>query len=411
MLVPLFSTRYLPDMTALCIVALAQTAFAWWMLREPAGPSMGRASKLARAGIVAAWAVSLVVLALGFLLRFNRVARHFPAWAVWWGGGAAMLWAFLSLLMVVAYALGLLISHLISSLTSRVGARPQAGHSPARRRFLGAMRWALLAAPVAVTGYGTFVQRFRLSVREQNIPVPDLPHDLDGLRLAQVTDIHLSPYLSLRELERAVEMANETLPHLTLVTGDLITTSRDPLDDCLKALARLKADAGVFGCMGNHEIYAETEEYTQVEGARLGMRFLRHQSALLRFGSASLNLAGVDYQRFHKPYLRGAEALAVPGAFNILLSHNSDVFPVAVAKGFPLTLAGHTHGGQVRFEILGQDLNIARFFTPYVDGLYHRKDGGKDGPSIFVSRGIGTIGLPARLGAPPEVALLKLCRT
>ena len=390
-------------MIALFIVALVQTAFAWWMLREPAGPSKGRGANHARAGIVAAWAVSLVVLALGFLLRFARVARHFPAWAAWWGGGAAMLWAFLSVLMVVAYALGLLISRLISGMV----ARAHASHSPARRRFLGAVRWALLGAPVAVTGYATFVQRFRLSVREQNIPIPDLPHDLDGLRLAQVTDIHLSPYLSLRELEQAVDLANETRPHLTLVTGDLITTGTDPLEDCLKALARLKADAGVFGCMGNHEIYAGTEKYTQVEGARLGMRFLRHQSALLRFGSASLNLAGVDYQRFHKPYLQGVERLTVPDAFNILLSHNPDVFPVAVAKGFPLTLAGHTHGGQVRVEILGQDLNIARFFTPYVDGLYHRKDGS----SIFVSRGIGTIGLPARLGAPPEVALLKLCRT
>jgi predicted MPP superfamily phosphohydrolase len=120
-----------------------------------------------------------------------------------------------------------------------------------------------------------------------------------------------------------------------------------------------------------------------------------------------MNLAGVDYQRFHKPYLRGAETLTVPGAFNVLLSHNPDVFPVAADKGFPLTIAGHTHGGQVRVEILRQDLNVARFFTPYVDGLYRRKDGS----SIFVSRGIGTIALPARLGAPPEVALLKLCRT
>jgi uncharacterized protein len=398
-LVPLVATRYLPDLFEVCIVMLAQTAVVWAILRDPAGPPIGRASKHLRSAIVAAWAVSIAVLALGFLLQSGRVARHFPEWAAGWGRGGASLWAFVSLPMAAAYGLGRLIS--------RVFAGPRTGHSPARRRFLGAVRWALLGAPVVVTGYGTFVQRFRLSVREQNIPVPGLPHDLDGLRLAQLTDIHLSPFLSVRELERAVEMANETRPHLALVTGDLITTANDPLDDCLRALARLQADAGVFGCMGNHEIYASTEEYTQLEGARLGMRFLRQQSALLRFGSARLNLAGVDYQRFHTPYLRHAETLTVPGAFNVLLSHNPDVFPVAVAKGFPFTVAGHTHGGQVRVEILGQDLNVARFFTPYVDGLYR----GKDGSSIFVSRGIGTIELPARLGAPPEVALLKLCRT
>ncbi len=389
----------------LCIVTLVQTAGAWAILRGFAGPSpsTGRPSYRLRSGIKAAWAVSVAVMALGFLLRFARVERHFPEWVSGWGQGAGMLWEFLSVLTIAAFVLG------------RLAAGPRASHSPARRRFLGAVRWALLGAPAVATGYGTFVQRFRLSVREQNIPVPGLPHDLDGLRLAQLTDIHLSPFLSVRELEHAVALANETRPHLTLVTGDLITTAKDPLDDCLRALACLKADAGVFGCMGNHEIYANSEAYTQREGARLGMRFLRQQSALLRFGSADLNLAGVDYQRFKHPYLVGAEALTVPGAFNVLLSHNPDVFPAAAAKGFPLTVAGHTHGGQIRVEILRQDLNVARFFTPYVDGLYHikdgTKDGGKEGSSIFVSRGIGTIALPARLGAPPEVALLKLCRT
>jgi predicted MPP superfamily phosphohydrolase len=79
---------------------------------------------------------------------------------------------------------------------------------------------------------------------------------------------------------------------------------------------------------------------------------------------------------------------------------------VAARQGFQVTIAGHTHGGQVRVEILHQDFNIARFYTPYVDGLY--RDGAS---SIFVSRGIGTIGLPARLGSPPEVALLRLRRT
>jgi hypothetical protein len=190
------------------------------------------------------------------------------------------------------------------------------------------------------------------------------------------------------------------------VTGDLISTANDPLDACLDALARLRAESGIFGCMGNHEIYANSEEYTQVQGARRGMRFLRQESMVLRFGAADLNLAGVDYQRFHKPYLVGAEQLVVPGAFNVLMSHNPDVFPVAARQGFPFTIAGHTHGGQVRVEILGQDLNLARFFTPYVDGVYR-----SGASSIFVSRGIGTIGLPARLGAPPEVALIRLCRT
>ena len=368
------------------LVASAQTGFAWGLQRRYLGRSRG--------AITAAWAVSMIVLFLGVVLRSTRLVRHFPVWMGSWGRGAAIAWAFMSVLMIGCYALARLI------------ARPRADHDPARREVLRAFRWALLGAPVAVIGYGTFVQRFRLRLREQDISIPGLPADLDGLRIAQLTDIHLSPFLSVRELERAVAMANETRPHLTLVTGDLITSGADPLDDCLRTLAFLKSDAGVFGCMGNHEIYADTESYTEREAARLGITFLRQKSKTLRFGTSDFNLAGVDYQRFKKPYLEGAEKLTVPGALNVLMSHNPDVFPVAAAKGFPLTVSGHTHGGQVKVEILRQDLNVARLFTPYVDGLYQ-----KDASSIFVSRGIGTIGLPARLGAPPEVALLKLCRT
>ncbi|HOK44916.1 MAG TPA: hypothetical protein PLK67_03235, partial [Bryobacteraceae bacterium] len=105
-------------------------------------------------------------------------------------------------------------------------------------------------------------------------------------------------------------------------------------------------------------------------------------------------------------YLVGAEKLLSPGAVNVLLSHNPDVFDVAARQGYDLTIAGHTHGGQVTVEILHQTLNVARFYTPYVYGLYRK------GPSaIWVTRGIGTVGMPARIGAPPEVALLRLCAT
>jgi predicted MPP superfamily phosphohydrolase len=107
-----------------------------------------------------------------------------------------------------------------------------------------------------------------------------------------------------------------------------------------------------------------------------------------------------------EPYLVGAGRLLKPGCYNILLSHNPDVFPVAARQGFPLTLSGHTHGGQITVEILHQYVNVARVFTPYVYGLYR-----EGGAAIYVTRGIGTVGVPARLGAPPEVAVIRLCAT
>jgi hypothetical protein len=303
-------------------------------------------------------------------------------------------WALLSMLWLISLAVLPLLP------------RPTREHSASRRNFLRAGQVALFGVPTAAIGYGVFIERFRFRLREQKIEVPGLPKDLDGLRLVQLTDIHLSPFLSKSQLERAIAIANETRPHVALVTGDLITTGRDPLDDCLDALAGLRAEAGIFGCMGNHEVYAGSERYTEVEGARRGMRFLRDANVPLRFGDSMLNLAGVDYQNSRRPYLRKAAALVVPGHYNILLSHNPDVFPVAAQQGYQLTVGGHTHGGQVRIEILNQDLNIARFFTHYVDGLYRQGSS-----AIFVSRGIGTIAVPARFGAPPEVALLQLCRT
>src|ERR1017187_4567140 len=90
-------------------------------------------------------------------------------------------------------------------------------------------------------------------------------------------------------------------------------------------------------------------------------------------------------------------------ATNVLLQHNPDVFPAAARQGYNLLLAGHTHGGQVTVEILDQSINPARFFTPYVYGLYRKRN-----PAAYVTRGIGTIGIPARIGAPPEISLLRL---
>jgi predicted MPP superfamily phosphohydrolase len=136
------------------------------------------------------------------------------------------------------------------------------------------------------------------------------------------------------------------------------------------------------------------------------MIFLRRASTELKFGNSRINLVGVDYQRRHAPYLVGVEKFVQPGAFNLLLSHNPDVFPVAANQGFDLTLAGHTHGGQINVEILGENLNPADFITPYTKGLYT-----KPNSAIYVTSGLGTIGMPVRLGAPPEITLLRLCRS
>jgi hypothetical protein len=277
--------------------------------------------------------------------------------------------------------------------------------NPGRRRVLNAAGGALMAAPFAAIGYGALIGRTDFCVREVDVPLAGLPPDLEGLRILQLSDIHLSAFLSEPEFARVIDAALHLHPQLAVITGDLISGHRDPLDACIRQLARIKADAGVFGCMGNHERYIHAEDYTARQSARLGIRFLRAETQTLRFGNATLNLAGLDFapQRDRGRYLHGAERFIVPGATNILLQHNPDVFPAAARMGYHLLLAGHTHGGQVAVEILDQSINPARFFTPYVYGLYRQGNA-----AAYVTRGIGTIGIPARIGARPEISLLRL---
>lgn len=370
--------RFLPD------AALMSTAiFASWILPRWAGQSR----PLRAAGILSA-----TIIFAGLLLNAAAMGNATIAFELMNLRGAALA---LSICLCVALAVAFLWRHL-----------EQRDFSPARRNLLRVAAATAIATPPAVTAFG-IIGRDKFRLVEVDVPVKGLPGDLHHLRIAQLSDIHLSPFLSRQELRRCVDLANETKPHAAFVTGDLVTGSYDPVDTCLDELRRLKADAGIYGCMGNHERYIEGEAYVKEHAARRGMQFLRSERATLRFGSANLNLAGVDYQRKARPYLVNAKSLLAPGEFNLLLSHNPDVFRVAQAQGWDLTLAGHTHGGQINVEILEQDLNLVRaFVTPYVYGLYQ-----EGGSSIYVTRGIGTVGVPARVGAPPEVALIRLCAT
>jgi predicted MPP superfamily phosphohydrolase len=376
----LFRLHFFPGLFLLLIGLGMQYQVIRWLLRLY--PER-------RIALALATLISSILLMLGYLLEFQRVQWHFP---VWWS-----TWLECASLVETMCLIGVYFALLTW--------RNVPAFQPSRRAYLQAVAAGMCVAPIAGTVFG-IVRRNQVRVSEIKVAIPNLPKDLDGLRIVQVTDIHLSPFLSEAEFARTIDTANETRAHLALVTGDLITRRGDPLDACLRQLSRLRADAGVLGCLGNHEVYARCEKYVAAEGRRMGIEFLRQQAKVLQFGGARINLAGVDYQKMHSKYLVGAERMIVPGVLNVLLSHNPDVFPVAAAQGYDLTIAGHTHGGQVDVEILHQHLNVARYYTDYVRGLYQVGNS-----SVYVSNGIGTIGVPVRLGAPPEVSLLRLCAT
>jgi predicted MPP superfamily phosphohydrolase len=291
-------------------------------------------------------------------------------------------------------------------------ARVPGMHSSTRRRLLRTAAVAAVGTPVAASAFGMFIERNQYGIRELDLPVPDLHPDLDGFRIVQVSDLHVSPFLSVRSARQVIDMANGLRADLAVFTGDLISEAGDPLDAAIRELIRLRADLGVLGCMGNHEEYVGCRNYLARQTARAGVNFLRYSATQIHRGAATLNIAGVDYQRSSNRdnYLPHMERFVLPGATNILLSHNPDVFPTALRRGFQTVLSGHTHGGQVNVEILQQNINPARFRTPYTCGLYRLGEADEVQASCFVTNGIGTIGMPVRLGAPPEIALLRLRR-
>ena len=141
------------------------------------------------------------------------------------------------------------------------------------------------------------------------------------------------------------------------------------------------------------------------------MRLLRHQNAPLRWKGHEINLIGVDYQRQRLPMLMNIDPLVRRDVPNILLSHNPNSFPRAAEAGIELSLAGHTHGGQVKVEIVDHAISPARFMTNFIAGRYALPMNGSTSHAyLYVNRGLGTIGVPARLGVEPEITLLTLRR-
>ena len=319
---------------------------------------------------------------------------------------------------------------------------PEQLQDPSRRSLFRAVTAAAGAAPFLGAMYGFAAERLNYQVRRVEIPISGLDPALDGLSIAQLSDIHLSGYMPRHQVRRAVEMANELGANLAVVTGDFITGAGDPLPDCIDELRHLHAPLGVWGCNGNHEIYAKVENQAQTLFAQAGMKLLRQENAQFTHKGARFNLIGVDYQRERTPgghrrqTLQDVEPLIRRDMLNILLSHNPNSFPRAAELGIELSLSGHTHGGQIQVEILDHRLSPARFITDYIAGLYQRPlfapsndaraatpELYKEAPrvshsnqpairlaSVYVNRGLGTVGAPVRIGVPPEISLIILRR-
>jgi uncharacterized protein len=285
--------------------------------------------------------------------------------------------------------------------------------SPSRRQFLERAAVLASATPFVAAADGLLHGRLEVEVTRQCIQLPRLSKAFDGFRIVQLSDLHISPFMTADQIGRCVRITNDLKPDLVALTGDFLTWDVRAQGEVVQALAPLRAPFGVFGCLGNHEVYTRTQDSLTKLLGTAGIRILRHATASIRSQGESVNLIGVDFQGCHdcptfppQDYLRGVEPLVLPDTVNILLSHNPESFDRAAQLGIDLSLAGHTHGGQLALESVHRGLNLSRLggYT-YTSGWYE-KPGGK----LYVNRGIGTIGFPIRFGAPPEITVFELTR-
>jgi predicted MPP superfamily phosphohydrolase len=276
---------------------------------------------------------------------------------------------------------------------------------PARRLYL---RRVLGGAAAAVAGglavIATRSALAKVAVRELEVRLRRLPARLDGLKLVQLTDLHVGgATLGRAFIEELVARTNALEPDLIALTGDLVDGSVEELGEAVAPLKELKARHGVFFVTGNHEYYSGADAWI-AELRRLGLRVLRNERVVIGDGEHSFDLAGVD--DFHSAGLvpgHGADlsrALAGrdPSRELVLLAHQPRAVHEAARHGVGLQLSGHTHGGQIwPFNLL------VRLQQPYVAGLVR-----EGATQLYVSRGTGYWGPPMRLGAPAEITHIVL---
>jgi predicted MPP superfamily phosphohydrolase len=259
--------------------------------------------------------------------------------------------------------------------------------------------------------YGYTIGQRRLRVRHLRLPLRNCPPCWDGLRVAHLSDIHIGQNITRTQLERFVERVNELRPDLTCITGDIADLPAADLENFLPVLARLRALYGTVAVLGNHDHYAGADRVEAALKRLTPFRVLRDEQTTIDIRGRTLYVIGLDdhgrdWARGKNtiPYLDAALE-GVPGdAPVLLLSHRPDVFPQAVEGGVALTLAGHTHGGQIGVPWFdGRVHNLAELVTDFDRGLYER-----GGSYLYVNCGLGVTGQRIRLNTPREIVIIDV---
>ena len=381
-------------------------------LPDPTRPRQARLIRRTLAIVFAVfnipWAIVAVRMFSGSLWGISRIPYIAP-WIAW----QMMGWVFCAL--VALYVVGKLVlagSRELGAVLSRRRHEPlPAPGSPlSRRQFLARATYGYAAAGLGLSAYGIWSAERLPTVTRRVLVFPDLPPGLEGLRIAHLSDVHAGIHMLGEKMEEIVAQTNALRPDLIVQTGDMIDISPSFIPDYVRAFRDLHAPLGVVTVLGNHDRY--TGEDAVIRGVQdAGQVFVQNGTHVIEHRGAALALVGIDDPRnWRADDPQDADLdLALrrtPGAneaFRILLAHRPGAFDGAAPRGIPLTLAGHIHGGQFYLPVIGW--SPGRLITKYVMG--HFRQGASQ---LYVSRGIGVVGVPLRVFVPPEIALFELRR-
>ncbi|MDI6401157.1 metallophosphoesterase [Balneolaceae bacterium ANBcel3] len=276
-----------------------------------------------------------------------------------------------------------------------------------RRTFLKTAGISLAAVPSGITILASAATAHDYQIVRKKLHFPNLPSGLNGLRIVQISDIHSGIYMTEQQMRDIFELSNQQHPDLVIITGDFVDNSVSEIPALHRALGDLKAEYGIYGCLGNHDHYASSRAVADsLLDRSLGLLTNQHQT--LSINGENLTLYGIDDAVTRETdeqkvlaSLQGAD----PDGFGILMSHRPDVFDTVLSlpdHNIGLTLAGHTHGGQIGFNFLGVPVYPIHLFQKYAKGLY------TEGPQkLYVNVGIGMVGAPVRT-VRPELTVLEL---
>ena len=355
------------------------------------------------------WGIVAVRMFSGSLWGISRVPYIAP-WIAWQFLG----WIFCGL--VTLYLLtkavwrlgGLAVRKLRGPPTAEPPNRPTA---MSRRQFLVRATYAYGAVGVGFSAYGIWSAERLPSITRRTLVFPDLPPGLNGLRIAHLSDVHAGIHMSEEKMREIVKQTNALGADLIVQTGDMIDISQSYIPDYVRAFRDLQAPLGVVTVLGNHDRY--TGQDAVIRGVKdAGQVFVKNGVHVIERSGAALALVGIDDPhawRADDPQdddLEQALRITPPAkdAFRILLAHRPGAFDGAAPRGIPLTLAGHIHGGQFYLPVIGW--TPGRLITKYVMGHFTQGTS-----QLYVSRGIGVVGVPLRVFVPPEIELFELRRS